>query len=451
MTIRTPESAMTIGNIHCGERRRLPLHTFTPPSGNATSIDSDEQTRLSEVHRSLGFIAGGDDARFDAIQTLAQPRLQAAGLAMLARLNVPGRLSDETCAETTARLDRLEAAAAGRAADGAAWQADLSALTSLLQERVVLPTMIENQGDRAGYVAYSTGFERQDAAQLLELRAGPLLTERIYAVLRKFAIAPAAPLDARLAALDLLGQIGVPDRSELLNEIESTLPRQTPEEVLTLLASVKVRTGRPSDDDMRRLQAGLEKFRGHDAVWFPCLEALLLADETKGLGPTIEQVVRRPAQGPFEWPARCLNAMGCSEEGRDVLVKLLGERSSQPPLEVVVPLCLTAIAPTDRSWAACLDAAEALALDERLPTAVRIPAALLAAKADQGRPWRTRYVRPQPCDRKTHNSGIRLHSASRTASRTSLTAPPSTAASFRIWSRCYSRPTPAWRRRQPGS
>ena len=210
--------------------------------------------------------------------------------------------------------------------------------------------------------------------------------------------------------------------------IESALPRQTPEEVLTLLASVKVRTGTfLNDDDVRRLQAGLEKFRGRDAIWFPCLEALLLADETKGLGPTLEQVVRRPARGPFDWPARCLNALGCSEEGRDVLVKLLGERSSQPPLEVVVPLCLTAIAPTDRSWAACLDAAEALALDERLPPAVRIPAALLAAKADQGRPWQAR-MSAWRCDRKTRNSGIQWRCASRTGSRTSLTAPPSTAA-----------------------
>ncbi len=171
MTIRTPESAMTISNIHCGALRQLPLHTFTPPSGNTTSIDSDEETRSPEVRRSLGFIAGGDEARFDAVQALARPPLQAAGLALLARLNVPGRFNDETRAETTARLDRSETVASGRAA--ASWEADLAALTSLLEERVVLPTMIENQGDRAGYVAYCTGFERQDAAQLLELRGSP--------------------------------------------------------------------------------------------------------------------------------------------------------------------------------------------------------------------------------------------------------------------------------------
>ena len=143
----------------------------------------------------------------------------------------------------------------------------------------------------------------------------PLLTERIYAVLRSSAIAPGRALDARLAVVYLLGQIGVPDRSELLNEIESSsCPRQTPEEVLTLLASVKVRTGR---SQRRRQTAGCRRgWRNFAAtmpsgspVWRPCCWLTKRRDS----GPTIEQVVLPARTGALSNGLHllCLNAMGC--------------------------------------------------------------------------------------------------------------------------------------------
>ena len=153
-------------------------------------------------------------------RVLSDPTFQAAGREILTRLRPHDAFTADEAKRVSDDLRHLTAAARGGASQGDVQAAStaLDHLAGFLADRVVAPVRIESW--RSPVPTYLAGHERWRTANMLDGRAGPELAASVYAALRAVVLETAAPLDLRLRALDLLGEIGVAETSSLLAEME---------------------------------------------------------------------------------------------------------------------------------------------------------------------------------------------------------------------------------------
>ena len=337
-------------------------------------------------------------------KVLSDAKFQAAGKTLLEKLRPRNGFTADEAKRVSDDLRRLTAAARGGASQGDMQAAStaLDHLADFLADRVVTPVRIENW--QSPVPTYLAGHERWRTANMLDGRAGPELAASVYAALRAVVLDAAAPLDLRLRALDLLGEIGVAETSNLLTQMEDTLRygrgKPVPDEFDAMFSTVKVRTGLPDDNDVARIKKQLADPNASTVVRGACLEALLLENETAGLEPLIYQTVASPLQWKLDFPTRCLFAAGLSDEGRNVLKRILVERKPEALFKPVLYLVDTSVRPGDAQWEACQEVAERLALDERSDLDLRLKASQIAARSVEHVTFRSKYIRVCALQRK---------------------------------------------------
>ncbi len=183
----------------------------------------------------------------------------------------------------------------------------------------------------------------------------------------------------------------------MLTQLEDALMRgqgkRIPQELDAMFSTVKVRTGVPSDDDVARIKKQLASARTSAIIRGACLEALLLENETGGLEPLIYDTVTAPLHWKLDYPTRCLFAAGLSEEGRNVLQRILVERRPESLFKPVLFLVDTSIRPGDTQWEACQAVVERLALDEHADPDLRLKASQIAARSVEHIAFREKYIR----------------------------------------------------------
>jgi hypothetical protein len=262
---------------------------------------------------------------------------------------------------------------------GDAWTQAYRDLNALLQRKVVQPANLVDRRPGA-VVRYVTGRDRHRTATSLEACLSPVRSRELYPLLAEITVNPRMSDEQRAMALDLIGEIGTTELCDGLVEIREALEDDPPRLVRLALASTKARTGVPTDDDVTLLREALADRATPDrwrAVW---LEALLLMDEAEGLQPLIADVLARALDREGdEFAKRCLLAAGCSDDGREVLLRLARGDGKEPPVELMRVLS-TAIMPGDRQWDAWLALARQLAAAETLDADSRWIAADVLAR-----------------------------------------------------------------------
>jgi hypothetical protein len=264
---------------------------------------------------------------------------------------------------------------------GDAWTQAFRDLQEVVQRKVVEPANLVDPQPGA-VVRYVTGRDRHRTAASLEACLWVSRTKRLYSLLAEIAVNRGMSDEQRAMALDLIGEIGTPELCNGLTEVSDALENELPPLVRLALASAKARTGVPTDDDVKLLRESAADDATPDrwrAVW---LESLLLTDEAEGLQGVIADVLGRAlGQERDEHARRCLLAAGCSDDGRELLLRLArGDGKGPPPMELMRVLS-TAIAPGDRQWDDWLERARQLAVDETLDADGRWIAADVAARA----------------------------------------------------------------------
>jgi hypothetical protein len=287
----------------------------------------------------------------------------------------------------------------------------LENLFSFLAKRVVEPVRIEYPkeldasdescldrngpwcAEKTGVPAYIAGHERWRTAQRLEIVAGPELTKEIYVTLQRLIVDAKADREARLCALDLLGELGVHPVSRLLMDLETSLKNEKDAAICGAFASVKVRAGTPDEMDVARLKTMEADDRLPRWLRLVALEALMLLDETTGRRSRIIEIMDEATMDCRDYATRCLFAAGCCQEGRDVLRSILVKRAPMSLLAPAMFLVETSIGPEDVQWNDCLTVAKAIALDEKQPLDLRIKAAQFAHRGAHDQTFNDQFIR----------------------------------------------------------
>ena len=267
-------------------------------------------------------------------KVLSDAKFQTAGKAILERLPANDGFTVKEAKRVSQDLARLTAAVHSGASEGdvSAGSDALDDLAGFLADRVVSPVRIERW--QTPVPTYLAGHERWRTANMPRGASGlgvgrvGLRGALFDGACHGCAVGPA------VARLDLLGEVGVPETSRMLTELEDALHlkgKPIPEELDVVFSTVKVRTGLPSDEDVARIKKQLANPKASAIARGTCLKALLLENETCGLEPLTDGTVTGPLLWKLDYPTRCLFAAGLSEEGRSVLKRILVERKPQVP------------------------------------------------------------------------------------------------------------------------
>lgn len=320
-------------------------------------------------------------------------RWREAGYEFFASFPVAGRFTESEAALLTQLLAKLEQGANAQTDDPAEWLKPLAQVNSLLYEKVIGPAQVILERP-TGVVRLVTGYDRRRTARMLQMRAGPVLARRLYDVLAAASTDANLDDEQRAVALDMLGAIGVPEESDLLDRIASDIEDRAPDLVRLALAAARGRTGDPNDADVKLLRAAVADSATEEnwrSIW---LESLLLMDEARGLEPIIEKALSAGETWTGHGSAtRCPLAAGCSDEGRNVLLRLARRRNDEPRFDLLMAVLSTAIMPGDRQWGEWLLLARELALDESLAAESRWIAADVAAREMNDEAFRDRFIR----------------------------------------------------------
>jgi len=373
--------------------REVPIAISTPHAtieGLAQPVTADE---LAAAHGSLEKAVGWllDP---EVVATICNnARYRQTGYDFLASFPVAGRFTENEAALLRRLLAELEEGSNAHSGDPAEWLKPLAQVNTLLYEKVIGPAQVILERP-TGVVRFVTGYDRRRTARMLQMRAGPRLARRLYDVLAAVSTDAKLGEEQRAVAIDMLGAIGVPEESDLLDSIASDIEDPPPDLVRLALASARARTGDPTDADVELLRAAAadpateENWR---SIW---LESLLLMDEARGMETIIEKVLSAGETWTGHAPAtRCPLAAGCSDEGRNVLLRLAQRRADEPRCDLLMAVLSTAIMPGDRQWGEWLPLARELALDESLAAESRWIAADVAAREMTDEDFRGRFIR----------------------------------------------------------
>lgn len=226
-----------------------------------------------------------------------------------------------------------------------------------------------------------------------EALLGPDLQRHLYNTLADVVCQPRMNKATRARALDLLGDIRLPDDDPALIRIAKCIAADESFTLKVLLASVRARQLDATSEDITLLRKAFRAVDTKDELRGVCLEALLLADATSGFTAECEKLLANDAVNQ-ELKNRCQMAVACSKEGRDILISGLtatDNRRLSPGF--VLPVLGTRIAKNDRQWPALLEALEQTALDKSLSYAEQVTAARMAATDDGERPFREKFLR----------------------------------------------------------
>ncbi len=327
-------------------------------------------------------------------QLAADPRHDHGARMLLDRMPVEGRFTDAEKGRVEELLTTLRQPSGQPAMDDdVSWAHDYVRLRELLHERIIWPAILIQNSPNAT-PRYVVGYDRHRSAYLLATRAGPSLAEQFYETFHDVVVDRNHSSHRRAAALDMLGIVGVPEDSVVLERIRSELERKLPADIRIVLATVESRTGTPTHVDVDTLRAALTDETVSEATRFLCMESLLLMDEAQGFEHVIHEVLSGDnAKRYGRLSKQCLLAAGCSEQGRDALLELADKRAEWPPFAHVLRSLHSAIRPTDRQWQPCMRLMKQAALDESLDADDRWIAADFAARDHKDRAFRERFIR----------------------------------------------------------
>lgn len=281
----------------------------------------------------------------------------------------------------------------------------LDPLTDFIVRRVVEPIRVQTlrpmdpregdwrRPDSKRVATYLTGHERWRTAERFEAFAEPGLPSDVYESLAVVILDTHAVQEDRIAALDLLGELGLPPLDRMLPKLDQRLRQDNDLLIRALWASAAARIGGIQEVDARLLRQVVEDETMPQYVRLTCLEGLLLLGDTDGLEEFIYATVCSAADDVRDLPRRCLFAAGCSPEGRTVLRHILVDRRPEALLPSALFLAETSVHPGDSEWEACLQVAEEIALDRQRPWELRVKASEIASFGDESRPFRDQFVR----------------------------------------------------------
>lgn len=348
--------------------------------------------------------------RDDCDSSASRTSATASAKRLLATMSLDGEFPDLDRQRVRELLGSLSRSSAVNRTDSALHQAveALHALRTLIADRIVTPVRIEQLAPGASIgppslakefpkglasvPVYLAGHERWRTAQRFEILAGPDLARLTYRDLQNVILDKGVSRELRLKALDLLGEIGVPDTSPQLSEIEKAIGTEGDAAIRALLASVRVRTGTPVPCDIDHLRAAVSDKSFPLWVRLVALESLMLADNTQGLETVIEKTLSDATLDCDDYGKRCLFAAGCSREGRRVLRKTVVEKSPARLFQPALFLIETSIGPEDPEWLDCLNVVESIAMDQKQPQDLRIKASQIASRGPVDRPFREHFI-----------------------------------------------------------
>ena len=281
----------------------------------------------------------------------------------------------------------------------------LDQLTDFIVRRVVEPIRVQTlrsidpqegdwrRPDSKRVATYLTGHERWRTVERLEAFAELGLPAAMYASLADVILDPSAAQEDRLAALDLLGEIGLPPLHPVLPKLDESLRRDEDPRIRALWAAAAARIGGIQEVDAALLRQMVKDGMMPHELRMICLEGLLLLGDTGGLEEFLYATVCGAGDDVRDMARRCLFAAGCSREGRAVLRRMLVDRRPEKLLRSALFLAETCIHPGDPEWEACLQVAEGIALDPQSSWELRVKASEIASSGDESRPFRDRFVR----------------------------------------------------------
>ncbi|MCX6833636.1 MAG: hypothetical protein NTW07_00635, partial [candidate division Zixibacteria bacterium] len=327
-------------------------------------------------------------------QLAEEPKHRQAGLKLLASTRTDCCFTN---AEQSLLADLLRKVQSGRdrkKPNDTEWANVFGQLSNLLQRKVIVPVTVIQEGANAP-ARFVTGYDRRRSAQLLELLAGPDLALELYNALTALAVDATLQPEKRALAIDLLGVLGVPEGSGVLQQIAARIEKSPPDMLRLALATAQARTGDPSDADVELLRRAVANTATLERWRYISMESLLLIDETHGIEPMVDALVSSAVERRTEHilAERCLLAAGCSSEGRNAMLRVIGAPPRNSQVIELLPFFATAIMPGDIQWESWLRSVKQLALDENLSPDSRWIAADVAARDKADGAFRDRFIR----------------------------------------------------------
>ena len=330
------------------------------------------------------------------------PATVAASKKFLKHTAPKGAFSDDENQRIQALLTTLEAPPPHSRAEQASRRAALQSLTELLTVRLIEPIRVRrpmllpvgDPRDKNRLPTYLAGHERWRVRARLDDYADVALPERLDKALFEVALADSDSLDVRLAALDLLGELGAgPPLDTTAARVRAALAKSDAADLRAAQASYQIRSGSPTADDIRALREYFVTTPVEQPKHWLALESLLLADRADGLKPAILDAILASSADPLDVKRRCLFAAGCSREGRAALLDILRAGVAHEKFAVALLLAETSFAPDDPEWEQVLAVVEKLALDSQADATLRVKASEIAWFGGETRPFRDTFIR----------------------------------------------------------
>jgi hypothetical protein len=338
--------------------------------------------------------AAGPDIR-------TSPATIAAGTKFLKHTAPKDAFSDDENQRIQALLTTLETPPLQSPTAQASRRAALQSLTELLTARLIEPIRVQrpmllpvgDPRDKNRLPTYLAGHERWRVRARLDDYADVALPERLDQALFDVAVNDADSLDVRLAALDLLAELGTVPLDKTAARVRAALAKSDVADLRAAQASLQIRSGSPSEEDVRVLHDYAATAPADQPRRWLALEALLLADRADGLKPAVRDAILASSDDPLDMKRRCLFAAGCSREGRAALLDILQAGVAHEKFAVALSLAETSFAPGDPEWERVLTVVEKLALDSQADATLRVKASEIAWFGGEARPFRDTFIR----------------------------------------------------------
>lgn len=232
-----------------------------------------------------------------------------------------------------------------------------------------MPALRRSEETRDHYSHLRWDYDRSVAVESMVNKFDRRAVENLLSTLTLLATDHKRSWKTRFLALDLIGDIGVPQDLKLLPEIEETLAKETDPVLRVALASVRVRLQKTQPGDIDFLtDAALDK-KTPLAVRLRCLEALSFKDAVPVDFSAVSGLLKEAFQSTdYLVPDsnRYFYDVASSVRGRQLLMESFKLPSTDIPMKVVIDAIRNSFnSVEDKDFASFAEACEKLALDPK--------------------------------------------------------------------------------------
>lgn len=225
---------------------------------------------------------------------------------------------------------------------------------------------LQRRGEAAAGVA-GAAYDRDKAAQRLELALGTSGSESLRQALLACAESESAGSAARVDAIDLLGQLG----NYPAVKLQETLDAKLPDECAAAMLTVLVRQADAGDDELARLRGYWVRDDLSPTVITLVAEALAVAGDEESLAAKVDALAL-PDSADGQLSQRRAQAIAFVPLGRARLMAMLAAKSSQLDLMTGLRALADGAEPSAGDWPAVLAFCRRIALDADRSSEARI-------------------------------------------------------------------------------